>query len=144
MGSLRERYPYGYSGELSGECEIPLAVLQELYADDDNDGEVEEDYGMCDIAMVAETQLETEECCDPTIAAPIGEADVVPEQAHKKRRIEIDPVELEDRIAKEDFSEAPPRVQVDMSLPDIRMDSIATFWNQHKCPLSLGLGFSEP
>jgi hypothetical protein len=47
----------------------------------------------------------------------------------------------QDRIAKEDLSESPPRVQVDKSLPNIKTDSIVTFWNQHKCPLSLGLGF---
>ena len=54
MGSLRDQYPYEYTGDLSGECEIPLAVLKEFYMGEDT--EEEEDQELCHIALVACTR----------------------------------------------------------------------------------------
>ena len=46
-----DQYPYGYTGDCSEECEIPLAVLKEFYAGEDTEeGENQELYH---IAMVA-------------------------------------------------------------------------------------------
>jgi hypothetical protein len=52
---IRERYPYGYSGELSGECEIPLAVLKQVY--DDYGSEIEDDEWRENVAMVVEEPI---------------------------------------------------------------------------------------
>ena len=45
------RNPYGYTGSLSGECEIPLDVLKHIY-ETFGDGCENGDGGTCDIVMV--------------------------------------------------------------------------------------------
>jgi hypothetical protein len=82
--SIRERYPYGYSGELSGECEIPLAVLKKVYEgydseDDDNDGELRH------VAMVVEEPIEEtkEEGFGSDDMSATGVGPEVPREAHE-------------------------------------------------------------
>ena len=56
----RERNPYGYSGPLSRECEIPLAVLKHVYETFGSECD-EEEWQDQDVAMVAELIFEDTE-----------------------------------------------------------------------------------
>jgi hypothetical protein len=96
------RNPYGYTGSLSGECEIPWDVLKYIYETFDDDCE-NGDECSDDMAMVFEQKDEDgiamhDKDCD----ASIGDSDdtqlaVWGSPQKKKRRIEIDTVDTEDK-----------------------------------------------
>ena len=101
-----ERNPYGYTGPLSGECEIPLDVLKriyEMFGDDCEDG----DCDNCNAALVVEEEgkdAEVQSCSDVSekdIQASPGNSDdtepaVRNSPPEKRRRIDVDPVDTDD------------------------------------------------
>ena len=58
--NVRERYPYGYSGELSEECEIPLAVLKKFYDEYDSEDD-DDEWESRHVAMVVEEPIEKDD-----------------------------------------------------------------------------------
>jgi hypothetical protein len=107
--NLRERYPYGYTGELSKECEIPLAVLKQVYDTYGSECE-DEEWESQNVAMAVEPALEeTEEsrvfpvafATDGGREVSLGEVsddekELAEPASKRRRRIEIEPVNTDD------------------------------------------------
>jgi hypothetical protein len=107
--NIRERYPYGYTGELSEECEIPLAVLKQVYDTYGSECE-DEEWDSQNVAMVVEPALgKTKESrVSPAASATdrdreisLGEAsddnkEITEPASKRRRRIEIGPVDTDD------------------------------------------------
>jgi hypothetical protein len=100
------RNPYGYTGSLSVECEIPLDVLKHIYetfGDDCEDGDARDH----DVAVVVKEKGRGAEAQEDSSALH-REVQLLSDYSHdtqpavwdsppkKKRRIDVDPVDTED------------------------------------------------